>query len=362
MITIITGTPGAGKTLYTIQNYIQKIVGTTVKKTNDDGTTEEIPRVIYTNINGLTLDHELIDGSNTGGLCNWHEWAKPGAVIVFDEVQKIWPPRPNGSTVPEYIKALETHRHMGVDFILITQGVMLIDRNLIALAGQHLHIRRLGNTKTCVVYEWDHVSRSLMYSKSIAKKIWRYDPKVFKLYKSAELHTKQKRKLPGLLWFLLIALIIFIWNLPRFISIINPESDKYKTESQEQTEPKTIEGASGPLGLDAPSMENGSDGPRPKTTEEYLASYMPRIPGVPFTAPVYDHLTTPAAVPKPAACIEMAGKCRCYTQRATDYDTSEQNCRYYVKHGVFLDFEQDAAGPGQDDLIPLSEVMASHKK
>lgn len=37
------------------------------------------------------LDHELIDGSDTGGLRNWHEWAKPGSVIVFDEVQKIWP-------------------------------------------------------------------------------------------------------------------------------------------------------------------------------------------------------------------------------------------------------------------------------
>ena len=94
MITVITGTPGAGKTLYAISKLIQPLVGTTVKHTQEDGTVEEVPRTIYTNINGLLLDHELIDGGENNGLRDWWKWAKPGSVIVFDEVQRIWQPRP----------------------------------------------------------------------------------------------------------------------------------------------------------------------------------------------------------------------------------------------------------------------------
>lgn len=350
MITIITGTPGAGKTLYTIQEFLKKLVGTTVTKTHDDGSTEEIPRVIYSNINGLAIDHELIDGSANGGLNNWHEWAKPGSIIVFDEVQKEWKPRPNGSAVPPYIGALETHRHMGVDFILITQGINLTDRNMVSLCGQHIHIRRMGGTRTCIVYEWDHASRSLMYSKSISKKLWRYNKSVFKLYKSAELHTKQGRKLPGLLWFLLIAIAIAIWKLPSFIGIFDTDQP---ISTQQQITPAA------PILQNNSKLQQQPQNPQPlqqqvKTSQEYIDSYLPRIPGVVHTAPVYDGLTAPQAVPKPAACIKMADRCDCYTQRGTPYKTSMRNCEVYVKEGVFLDFEPDNNG-----MPPVQKIAAA---
>jgi len=349
MITIITGTPGAGKTLYAIQEILKKLLGTTVTKTHDDGSTEEIPRVIYSNINGLAIEHELIDGSDKGGLKNWHEWAKPGSVIVFDEVQKEWKPRPNGSAVPAYIEALETHRHMGVDFILITQGVNLTDRNMVSLVGQHIHVRRLGGTRTCIVYEWDHASRSLMYSKSIAKKLWRYNKSVFKLYKSAELHTKQSRKLPGIIWFLAAALAVAVWKLPTFIGIF--DADKHKANAQQVAEapntPQQLQSAMQP-------QQQPTQMQQPKTRQEYVDSYEPRIPGIVHTAPVYDNLTVPQAVPKPAACIKMAERCDCYTQRGTPYKTSKRNCETYVKEGVFLDFEPDSGQPQTIAGIPLA--------
>lgn len=205
MITIITGTPGAGKTLYAISKLIQPLIGTTVTGRDPDGNQIEVPRVIYTNINGALFDHELIDGGDNQGLRDWHKWAKPGSVIVFDEFQKAWPPRPNGSKVPDDIQALDTHRHMGVDFILITQSPMNVDRHVHGLCGRHLHVRRMGNMGLTIVYEWDHCSRSLLYSKSIAKSPWRFDKSVFRLYKSAELHTKTPRRIPSLVWLVLIA-------------------------------------------------------------------------------------------------------------------------------------------------------------
>jgi len=206
MITVITGTPGAGKTLYAISKLLLPLIGTHVPVTDEDGVTTLHPRIIYTNIRGLLIEHELIDAGDNEGLRDWHTWAKPGAVIVFDEFQKAWPPRANGSKVPDDIQALDTHRHMGVDFILITQNVINTDRHVHGLVGRHLHVRRMANTHLCIVYEWDHCSRQLLYAKSLNKEPWRYSKKVFKLYRSADAHTKQPRKIPGLVWFILLGL------------------------------------------------------------------------------------------------------------------------------------------------------------
>lgn len=207
MLTVITGTPGAGKTLYSIEKLILPFIGKSITKKNDDGTETEYPRKIFTNINGLQVDHELINDSDKGGLKNWHEWAQPGSIIVYDEFQKVMPPRANGSAVPPFIQHLDTHRHMGVDFVLITQNVINVDRHVHGLTGRHVHIRRMGYMPFCIVYEWDHCSRQLLFSKAISQGTWRYDKKIFKLYHSADLHTKTPRRIPVLVWFILMGLI-----------------------------------------------------------------------------------------------------------------------------------------------------------
>jgi len=206
-LTVLTGTPGAGKTLHAIEKLILPMVGTSISHTDSDGVTTEIPRVIYTNIKGLQVDHELIDDGDKGGLKNWHEWAKPGSMIVYDEFQKVMPPRANGSAVPPFIQHLDTHRHMGVDFVFITQNVMNVDRHVHGLTGRHIHVRRMGNLPFAIVYEWDHCSRQLLYSKAISQGTWRFNKAVYKLYHSADLHTKQPRKIPILVWFILSGLV-----------------------------------------------------------------------------------------------------------------------------------------------------------
>lgn len=247
MITVITGTPGAGKTLYAISKLLLQLVNSTVTKVNDDGQKVEIPRRIFTNIKGLLIEHELIEeggrwtyqgqawnqdaNSNRQGLHNWHEWAPPGAVIVVDEFQKWWPPRPNGAAIPPDIQALDTHRHQGVDFILITQNVMNADRHTHGLCNRHLHVRRFGNLPAAIVYEWDHCSRTLMYSKALAKAPWRYDKSVFKLYHSADLHTKQPRKIPTLVYIILVAVALAAWKIPESVSRISAKSDQVKTNT-----------------------------------------------------------------------------------------------------------------------------------
>lgn len=219
-ITLITGVPGSGKTLKAVWDHLRPMVGHVDHAQNDRGETIDIPAIVYTNINSLQVDHELIEGGgswaskagdwtyegNPEGLRMWHKWAKPGAKIFFDEFQKFWPPRPNGAPVPPDIQALDTHRHMGVDFVLITQNCRNVDRHILGLVDRHLHVRRVANMPLAVVYEWDHASVSLNYKNSMSKSPWRYPKQAYKLYKSAELHTKQARKMPGLVWFILAGL------------------------------------------------------------------------------------------------------------------------------------------------------------
>lgn len=232
MITLETGVPGAGKTLYCVDKLLRTLVGAVVKHEDEAGNIVEVPRTIYTNINGLLLEHQKI-GPGTAwthdaktdtwtqpkdadkfGLNNWHEWAQPGSVIVYDEVQKPWPLAAAGSRVPPCITALETHRHMGVDFIVLTQHPMLIHANMVRLVGRHLHIRRMGNMGLAIVYEWDSCSRTLLYKNALAKSPYRYSKQVFDLYKSAELHTKQPRKMPSLVWGILFGLCAIAWFGP----------------------------------------------------------------------------------------------------------------------------------------------------
>jgi zona occludens toxin len=247
VLTKISGTPGAGKTLYTIQELLLKQVGSSFRYTTDDGEEREAERVIYTNINGLQLPHEMVENGpgwvqvngekgekvwklgegNRLGLHNWHEWAKPGSLIVVDEFQKLWPPRPNGAPIPPDVQALDTHRHMGVDFILITQS-KAYDSHISGLIGRHLHLRRVSLLPGALLYEWDYDSRALQYSKAISKKPFRYKRSTYKLYRSAAAHTKQPKAIPPMLFVVVAALAAAAYFVPQTYARIAGKGDQHK--------------------------------------------------------------------------------------------------------------------------------------
>lgn len=317
MITVITGTPGAGKTLYAISKLLRPLLGSHVPVTDDNGVTTLHPRTIYTNINGLLIDHELVDlgghwhqvkegtqtvwrqdeDANVQGLHNWHEWAKPGAVIVVDEFQRLWPPRPNGAGVPPDISGLDTHRHKGVDFILITQNPMNVDRHVHGLVGRHLHVRRAGNFPAAIVYEWDHCSKSLMYSKSLNKAPWKFDRSVYKLYRSADAHTKMPRRIPGLIWVVIAAIGIAAWKIPESVARISGKADQHHAANK----PRSAPGASA----------------RPAAIVA-SAPTAPSAPGAPAAA---------AAAPRVIGCALVRNACRCYEETGAVLAMPDEICR-----------------------------------
>ena len=203
MFTLITGTPGAGKTAYTVWEVIRPMLEATI--TDTAGVV--IKRRVLTNVKGLTLPHEVIDADN---LRTWHEWCQPGDVIVFDEVQEVWRPRSLGSTVPPAVAAIETHRHKGVDIVVITQHPGLVDSNVRKLVNQHIHLRRLTNAYA-YRYEWDSCSDNVKSTKTcLHSGVWRRPKAVHDLYTSAVAHTKTKSRLPALAYLFPVAVLGFV--------------------------------------------------------------------------------------------------------------------------------------------------------
>lgn len=282
MITMITGVPGSGKSLYAVWELLRPLQGATFEH---DG--QAVPRQLFTNIKDLLLDHVKIGGDN---LNTWHDWVKPGDVIAFDEVQEVWRPRSMGANVPPHIAALETHRHKGCDFVLITQHPMLLDQNIRRLVGRHLHVRRVANMPLAIVYEWDHASDPGKVKSAMSTKPWRYPGKKgYALYKSAEAHTKQPRSIP----FHVIALAItvvagavfFPWAMSRM-----GDRFTFKPSSAAQaasvSKPKPA-----PTPLAPP--QNAPTAPR-----DVLTAVLP-APGA-------------SAPPKFSGCIASAKRCTCY--------------------------------------------------
>lgn len=202
MFTLVTGAPRNGKTLYAVWELLRPIPGSTViasDKVVSRGVTyaagDAVPRRLLSNIDSLLLDHERLDAET---MRRWPQIAQPGDCFAYDEAQELWRPRPVGSKVPEEIQAMETHGHMGIDHVVITQHPMLIDANLRRLVNRHLHVRRI-TPGLAVIYEWDHCGTPGSYRSCTKTRLWRYRKQAYKLYKSADLHTKTTAEVPKLL-------------------------------------------------------------------------------------------------------------------------------------------------------------------
>jgi zona occludens toxin len=344
MITLITGAPGSGKTLFCVDKIIRPLIGTTVDGTDNDGNPSTFHRTVFTNINGLLLDHVLIDGAWLENLATNRE---PGCVVVFDEVQRVWPNRPVGSKKPPAVEYLETHRHDGIDVVLLTQNPQLLDPAVRKLIGRHLHMRRVGAFGAAIVYEWDACSDTLRFKNAFTKTPYRFSRAASKLYTSARVHTKQKRRLPFAVWMALFGVIAAAVMWPSLFGrlfaakpVAVPASSSVMALGSPAS-PASAPASSASLGLSRLAMADMARSVS-MSVDEYLATLVPRSEGLPHTAPRYDQLTQPTRVPYPAACIQSESSgCQCWSQDATVMDLSESTCLQIIERGLFLDFVPD---------------------
>ena len=295
MITLITGGPGTGKTAYTVAQLLEeKYKG---RPLFVDGVKE------------LGIEHQTFDPKN------WPALLPEGALAVVDECQRYWRPAGPGAKVPDSITELETHRHKGLDFFLITQHPSLIHSNVRRLVARHIHI--VSTWQGRKQYEWAECKTDPQQGRSTAvSRPYKLPKKVYSLYKSAEVHTKQHRRVP-------LALYVFggAICLAGYMGY-----SLYSSMSEKFEEPTMV-------GL--PSV-SGSRIMRKSGKAARVEDFKPRVPHVPESAPAFDMVRKVTTFPQAKACVYSRKRgCQCYTQQGTRYLTTDNFCLSFVAQGSF---------------------------
>lgn len=332
MIYLFTGAPGSSKTL----NVIKTVCEDSTFKGRD---------IYYHRIKELKLPWISLDEKEV------QEWdtLPDGAVLVVDESQYLMPVRDPRKPLPEWILKMSEHRHKGYDLIFMTQSPNLLDAGFRRFVGRHTHIERIFGLESakwltwekCVTEVDDHFKRKEAVIKRVS-----FDKKYYGTYKSAEIHT-HKRKIPAKVFIPFIALVVLIGLVVHFINSWGNRIDS--TIPDDINTP--IENLAGAIKSNATSVAHS--GSASMTTEQYIQAHTPRLPDVPWSAPVYDALTVPKSFPRPQ-CIrfnrgyDSPPLCKCYSQQATPLNISDKACNRYVDNGYFdhtrLDFNSNSMG------------------
>lgn len=308
MITLITGAPGTGKTA--------ALVGMLTEVSKD--------RALYVSgIPELQIKHEPLDDP-----AKWISDVPDGSVIVIDEAQRAWRPRGPGQKVPADIAALETHRHRGIDFYVITQSPRLIDTNVRGLVGRHVHLRDVGLLGRWW-YEWPEVSDQCnsAWKNAPIKKRYALPKAIFGQYKSASLHVKPIRSVPWMVFVLaaaLVGLAFFVWKSGNIIA--------QKGMGIGAPKPVAAAAVGGPVGQQ--SAGHASMANVPKVIDDRV-DWIPRVSNRPESAPAYDAVRVVAVMPVVTGGMCMGDKCKCVTQQGTDAGLSPEECKRWIDNPPF---------------------------
>jgi zona occludens toxin len=303
-------------------------------------------RAIYVDgVPDLKIKHEAVDARK------WHTDVPDGSLIVIDEVQRLWRPQGPSQKLPEDIAALETHRHRGIDFIIVTQGRRLVHTNVRALVGRHVHLRDLGILGRRW-HEWQECGDETAYKSAPFSKKYILPKRVFSQYKSASEHIKPVRSFPRVLVVLAAAVIgvgVLAWKVTATI--------KAKT----QGEGVHVPGAADRLPAAAPGVLTSAAGGSAITGESIARSFVPRLKARPETAPAYDHLRIVATMPKVIGGWCQGSACRCYTQQGSDPNIPHEDCKAIIAAYPFDPYRGVAPGAVVPAVAAASAPVAFEK-
>ena len=205
MLTLISATPGSGKTLKAIAVIFEFL---------NDG------RNVWTNIDGINISGVRKFDDD---LENPFDWRKldHGSVVIYDEAQKHPAfakrdmlkkyPKDRAEDIANIAWELDYHRHTGYDIVLITQSPKLLNQHTLDFVGEHLHLRRIFGVKQATIFHFPehklNPNTKSVRDEAINKETFKFPKHLFKFYKSASQHT-DKFKIP--LKYIVILLVIFI--------------------------------------------------------------------------------------------------------------------------------------------------------
>jgi len=325
MLTIVTGLPGACKTLFTLSVLFKQYGDRQIYVHNFDG-----------------IDHEYFETIELQDPEKWFE-VPAGGVVAIDEAQTFFGLRKAGSVVPEKCARFETHRHDGHDVILITQDATLLDVHVRKLCGKHFHCKRLFGTESSTIFEYNKFEPKPedqnTIKKAVSSPVWKFDKEIYEHYHSAEVHTV-KRKIPFKLLMLpvlaVVAIAVFIIAGRVLYNLANKDV--------ELVDSITSGGAA------ADGVATGDVVVR-NPLQKWVHDETPLVEGLPWTAPKYDEVIEVKSFPKPYCLVHNMswpdnpdGNCICYSQQITRMNVSEYVCRQIVERGWFDSSREDDTG------------------
>lgn len=339
---LVTGVEGAGKTLLAVQQaalLTGEVAGAEIYQLNIKGADPiALPKLPFPiDTMAVNDDGSPLRDENGSAVPMWATLPN-GSVIIVDECHKVFPQRGPGRP-PAWVEAMAEGRQHGIRFVLLTQTPAGVDLFLRERIHRHYHLERKGNLQGATVFEFDHCvdfpRKAYREKKDAVKHLWRYPKKYFGWYKSAESHHF-KLRIPLKIW-----LALFLVPVIGFIG--------YRVVHQvgNVVEGKSAMAAPGDAG--SPRAGQGDVAalsgelvpiPTRAQVSAWLASWQyqqqPRIPGQPWTAPIFDGRPVTADDPR-QLCVAVGRDgsegCHCYSEQATPIPADLDVCLLNAKHG-----------------------------
>ena len=331
MIFLLTGSTGAGKTLSAVE-WIQRVRA------------ETPDRLVYSNIDGLNIPGVL--PLDRDSILSWHESCEKGSILFIDEAQHYWRAQRSGDPSQAVIE-METHRHDGIDIVLMTPHPTFLHANIRKLQPTHIHLVAYTN-HSALRWEWldchDDVASDATRAVGDFKE-WEYPAECYGSYISASSHTKSMKR-P---WKRIIARVVLIISILAMVAGVLVGGYYAVKKGKESTAAfKTSQGASpSSSGKRAGLFTAGQGGPVVyATAAEYAEAQVPRIEAMPWSAPIYDGQAV-TAHPRLFCIAVVDDRCSCVTEQGTKARVSTAVCREIAVNGPpydpFMPVKQDAS-------------------
>lgn len=312
-VSLFTGLPGSGKT------------ATLVKRILELQKKEPGRPIFQFGITGLkpglaaTLTQEQLE--------HWWDELPQGSIVCIDECQEdgtnpdqpvCLMPKDRGAP-SAWVQRLTKVRHYGMDFLLTTQHPANMSAYVRRLVDYHCHsvMRSRGVRQT---YVWQRCidDPDNRREKKTAEMSFSPLPKeVFDLYKSSSLHT-MKVRIPRVFYFVAAGALFAL-----FLAFYIPH------RMHAAMHPKPLAAASA-----AATAAMASEGLR---STDFVKWSTPRVPGLPWTAPMFDKLTVQAQ-PRLYCMALETGVCKCISEQGTSVDVPLAMCHKIVTDGVYNPF------------------------
>ncbi len=316
-ISLVTGSPGSGKSLFLMRETVEAV---------------KQGRPVYSNVDGLKLDgvDPLPD--------DWRQCAD-GAFIVIDEVHQRWPAtgKPGRSQEGEIVD-LDKHRHRGFDFLIATQYPTKVHHQVREHLGgggspAHIHLMRPAGLQQTTLYKWQHAvldPNDRQQRDAADMEIWRYDKKLFDLYKSATIHTV-KRKIPRKIIIMGVVLVLLVgWVVTRIANSDGMIATAFGVASDTSEVVSILQSPVGGVG----------EGSRAASPEPPVRQRV-----IPVSDGISDWVFADRLEPI-HGCIMNARACRCFGNDGKILDMTDFQCRTAMDRP--LPFALPVVQPGQE--------------